>query len=130
MRHLLMGNFKFKILALLLAILAWIYVHAVPYPSYINMGWRNQERNLNMSVLYENLEPGLRLAEKTEFVELVLLEESHTFMANEPVQAFVDLRGITTAGRYFMEIQVEKPGWMKLINQRPKYALITVEEVK
>lgn len=130
MRELLMGNLKIKLLALLLAVLAWIYVHAVPYPDYFGTGFGASERKVDLPIEYRNLGPGLDLAESTTAVELVLREESHAFMSGEPLRAFVNLSGVVEPGRYFLEIELQLPRWMNLINQRPKYALIIVEEVK
>lgn len=130
MKELLTGNLKIKILALLLAVLAWIYVHAVPYPDYFGTGFGVTERKVDIPIEYQNLHPDLSLTESTTAVELVLSEESHAFMPGEPLRAFVNLNGVSEPGRYFLEIELQLPRWMKLINQRPKYALIIVEEVK
>lgn len=125
-----MGNLKFKILALSLAVLAWIYVHAVPYPDFLGTGFGTSERRVDLPIEYQNLTENLHMAESTTAVELVLREESHAFMSGEPLRAYVDLSGISEPGRYFLEIELRLPQWMKLVNQRPKYALIIVEEVK
>jgi YbbR domain-containing protein len=130
MKELVMGNLKIKILALLLAVLAWVYVHAVPYPDYFGTGFGTSERKIDLPVEYQNLHTELDLVESTAAVELVLREESHAFMPGESLRAFVDLNGVSVPGRYFLEIELQLPRWMKLINQRPKYALIIVEEVK
>lgn len=129
MKDLLFGNLRYKLIAIFLALLAWVYVHATPYPGYITQGFGVKERNINLPVQYENLGANLRLMESTEFVDLVIREETHTFAPNQALRAFVDLKGIEAPGRYFLEIQTDLPRWMNLLSQRPKYALIIVEEV-
>ncbi len=128
MREFFVGNLKFKIIAVLLAFLAWSYVHSVS-PSDIFNPFGNRERKVTLSVQYLNLRPDLKMSKSTDSVELVIKEGIKTFGNNESLGAYVDLEQIEEPGSYYLEIELDIPQWITLKSQRPKFALTLIEEV-
>lgn len=129
MKNFFTGNKRLKMLALLLALLAWFYVHSVPYNNIWEPNLGFNRREMQMPIEYQNLPSNLQVRQSTSMVELTMTERIRTFIADRPIRAFVDMSGISSAGRYFLEIQVEVPAWVKIVRQDPKYALIIIEEV-
>lgn len=127
MKELITRNLKLKIIAILLAIFAWIYVQSAPTSIFFS-GLNNNELEVNLTVQYLNLHPDLKLVNSTEEIELVIKEGLRTWGSNETLRAYVDLSQIVEAGNYYLEIEVELPQWMKLVEQQPRYALINVEK--
>lgn len=129
MKELMMRNFKLKIIAILLAVFAWIYVQSAPTSMFFS-GFNNQELEVNLTVQYLDLHPDLELVNSTEKIDLVIKEGIRTFGANESLRAHVDLSQIELPGNYYLEIEVELPQWMKLLKQQPKYALVNVKKIE
>lgn len=129
MRDSIMRNLRVKILAILLAFLAWIYVQSSPSVIFFDSGFGLRERQVELMIDYQSLPKNLKLVESTEQIEVAMSEGVRGLVLNNPIRAYVDLSQIEVPGRYFLEIQVELPERMKLLYKRPRYALILVEEV-
>lgn len=130
MKRFFTENMKLKILAILLAILAWVYVHSSQYTNLWEPNLGLKQRTMTMPVEYENLRAGLEILRNTDRVELTVQEKVRTFIMDQPFRAYVDLSEVQNPGRYFLEIQIDVPVWIKVIKQDPRYSLIIVEEVK
>ena len=128
-RRLLFRNFNLKIIALLLALLAWIYAQTLSNPSANEFGLGVKEKRIDLPIEYNNLPTDLQIIENTETVELVLSEGFRILFSSESLRAYVDLSQIETAGNYYLEINLELPQWMTLKQQQPKYARILIEKV-
>lgn len=129
-RRLLFRNLKLKIVALLLALLAWIYAQTLSNPSIYEYGLGVREKRIDLPIEYNNLSADLRIIESTETVELVLREGFRILFSSESIRAYVDLSQIESEGNYYLEINLELPQWMTLKQQQPKYARILIEEVE
>ncbi len=128
MKEIFMRNLKLKILALLLSLLAWIYVHSVSSSAFLIPNLFSKEDTITLNVEYENLEDNLKLVERTDKVEVVIKEQFYNF-GHSVIRAYVDLSEIDKKGSYFFEIQIELSEWIRLLDQNPKFASIYVEEV-
>ena len=130
MKNFFLNNIKLKVIALLLALVAWAYVNVSSSSIRFYVNLRTEEREEIVKVEYENLNDDLQIIKSTDRVELSLIEKLHFSFTKEPIRAYADLEELESPGHYYPQIEVVLPNWMELKDKRPDEALIIVEEVK
>ena len=119
-------NFNLKFLALLAALLLWIYVR------YTQNLWEGVDKYVAFSVpiSYLNLSTGQALLDAPGSVSLTLKgnQEAVKNLNPKAVKAIVDVNN-RTPGVYSLEIGVITPVGLKIMDQNPKKAIFNLQEI-
>ena len=119
-------NFNLKMLALLAALLLWIYVR------YTQNLWEGVDKYvaLDVPVSYLNQPVDTTLLEAPQYVALTLKGNQEILKNLNPksVKALVDLNN-RTPGIYSLEISVIAPAGIKVLEQNPKKAIFNLQQI-
>jgi len=115
-------NLIYKIIAVLLAILLWLYVTADQNPPL--------EKTLNLSVNYENLREDLTLTSKINVVNVKIRGDQKLInsLGLKDFKAVVDLSQVRM-GEQMVPVKIENSLGVEIVDVYPKEVMINVDKI-